>query len=89
MGPREVELAAVGCFYLTEPRGENREVLPMLPTITSPEEFGEKLRWWLNHDDERARVARAARQAIADRTFDNNCRFLLERLESQPSRRAG
>lgn len=80
MGPREVELAATGCFYLTEPRGENREVLPMVPTFTEPGEFGDKLRWWLTHDDERVEVARAARAAIAPRTFANHARQLLEAL---------
>ena len=77
MGPREVELAAVGCFYLTEERGENREVLPMLPTFVGPDDFGEKLRWWLAHDSERERVALAAQRAIADRTFVSNARDLL------------
>lgn len=77
MGPREVELAATGCFYLTEPRGENREVLPMVPTFSDPDDFGERLRWWLAHDDERAKVAAEARAAIAPRTFENHARTLL------------
>jgi spore maturation protein CgeB len=85
MGPREVELAATGCFYLAEPRGENREVLPMVPTFDGPGDFADKLRWYLSHDDERDRVAAAAQAAIADRTFDNNARFLLERVEALPA----
>lgn len=80
MGPREVELAACGTFFLTEERGENREVLPMVPTFTGPEDFEDQLRWYLAHDTERERVAQAARAAIADRTFDNNCKFLLGKL---------
>jgi len=80
MGPREVELAAVGTFYLTEERGENREVLPMVPVFDGPDDFGEQLRWWLAHDTERERVADEAQRAVADRTFTKHARGLLERF---------
>lgn len=80
MGPREVELAAVGTFYLTEARGENRDVLPMVPTFEGPDDFAERLRWYLAHDDERERIAAAAQAAIAERTFANNARALLSLL---------
>ncbi len=80
MGPREVELAATGTFYLTEERGENREVLPMIPTFDGPGDFGDKLRWWLAHDKEREQVAEKAQAAIEDRTFINHARQVLERL---------
>jgi hypothetical protein len=78
MGPREVELAACGTFYLTEERGENREVLPMVPTVSDPLEFSEQLRWWLAHDKERESVARRALASVADRTFLANARKLLQ-----------
>ena len=77
MGPREVELAACGTFYLTEERGENRQVLPMVPTFDGPEDFGVKLRWWLDHPDAAADVATRARAAVAGRTFANHARRLL------------
>jgi spore maturation protein CgeB len=80
MSPREVELAAVGCFYLTESRGENRDVLPMVPTFCGPDDFGSKLRYYLARDSVREQVAAEAREAIADRTFVNNAKRLLERL---------
>jgi spore maturation protein CgeB len=80
MSPREVELAAVGCFYLTESRGENRDVLPMVPTFCGPDDFGSKLRYYLARDSVRDQVAAEAREAIADRTFVNNAQALLERL---------
>ena len=78
MGPREVELAACGTFFLTEPRAENREVLPMVPTVSGPDDFAEQLRWWLDHDTERQAVADQAREAVADRTFLNSARKLLQ-----------
>lgn len=77
MGPREVELAACGTFYLTQERGENREVLPMVPTFDGPDDFGDKLRWWLDHPDAAAKVAHEARAAVADRTFLSHCHRLL------------
>lgn len=81
MGPREVELAATGTFFLTEMRRENRAVLPMVPVFDGPGELGEQLRWWLAHPDERQAVADAARGAIADRTFVANARSLLAALD--------
>lgn len=80
MGPREVELAACGAFFLRQPRGEGDEVFPMLPTFTGPEEFEDRLRWWLDHPTERHGAALLAREAIADRTFTNAAADLLRRL---------
>jgi spore maturation protein CgeB len=81
MGPREVEQAACGLFYLRDPRAEGDSVLDMLPTFSSPEEAGDQIRWWLAHDSEREQAAYKAREAIADRTFTSNAKRLLELLE--------
>jgi hypothetical protein len=81
VGPREVELAAVGAFFLRDPRPEGDELLPMLPTFTSPAEASEQLRWWLAHPQQREEAAEQARAAVADRTFDNHARRLLRLLE--------
>jgi spore maturation protein CgeB len=78
MGPREVELAATGTFFLTQQRGENAEVLPMVPTFDGPDDLGDKVRWWLAHPDQRADVAAKAREAVADRTFVANAGRLLQ-----------
>lgn len=80
MGPREVELAACGTFFLREARGESDEVLSMLPTFSDPDDFTDKLRWWLCHDTERQAAADAARAAVADRTFQANAARLLTLL---------
>ncbi len=84
MGPREVELAAVGCMFVTQPRGENREVLPMVPAFDTPGELGDLVRYYLAHDAEREQIARAAREAITDRTFKNAAARLLHTLERLP-----
>lgn len=78
MGPREVELAASGTFFLTEPRGENREVLPMVPLAGDADGFGERLRWWLDHPAARERVILRARAAVHDWTFANRAAQFLE-----------
>jgi hypothetical protein len=80
MGPREVELAACGTFYLRDPRPESDELLPMLPAITTPGEFGEQVRWWAAHDTVRETAAAGARAAVADRTFTNHAARLLRLL---------
>ena len=80
MGPREVEMAACGLFYSTEARGENREILPMLPTFTEPAELADQVRWYLDHPDLREILARKARAAITGRTFAANAAALLQHL---------
>jgi spore maturation protein CgeB len=81
MGPREVELAACGSFFLREPRGEGDELFPMLPTFSTPAEFESQLRWWLAHPEERNTAATQAREAIADRTFTDTAARLLGLVE--------
>ena len=80
MGPREVELAACGTFFMREPRPEGDDLLWMLPTFTDPGDFETQLRWWLDHDDARTDAARKAREAVADRTFKKNTAAALELL---------
>ena len=82
MGPREVELAATGTFFLRDPRPESDEVLGMLPSFSSPAEASDQLRWWLGHEGERNKVTALAREAVANRTFERNARRLLERFEN-------
>jgi spore maturation protein CgeB len=83
MGPREVEMAACGLFFLRDPRGEGDELLPTLPTFRGPGEASDLLRWWLGHERLRQDAAEAARIAVADRTFDNHARQLMRLLETK------
>lgn len=80
MGPREVEMAATGLPFLRDPRGEGDDVLHMLPTFTEPDEASELLRWWLTHESAREAAAMKAREAIAERTFENHAAKLLRLL---------
>jgi hypothetical protein len=81
IGPREIEMAATQLFFLRDKRPEGDELFPMLPTFDGPEDAGEKLRWWLAHDSQREKAAAAARAAVADRTFENHARRLLQLLD--------
>jgi hypothetical protein len=78
MGPREVEMAACGLFFLRDPRPESDEVFPMLPSFDGPEDAAEKLRWWLTRDGLRDKRAAQAREAIEGRTFEANAKRFLE-----------
>jgi hypothetical protein len=80
-GPREIELAATRTFFLREPRAEGDRLFPFLPTFTEPAEFGELLRYYLKHDEQREDAARRAQEAIADRTFDAHARRLMQLLD--------
>jgi len=81
MGPREIEMAACGLFFLREPRGEGDEVLSMLPKIYSPEDASEKLHWYLERENQRVSIAARARSAIAEWTFQNRAIELMKLLE--------
>lgn len=83
MGPREVEMAACGLFFLRDPRPEGDEVLDMLPTFHGPEEASDLIRYYLAHDTEREALASKARAAIQDRTFTQHAARLLSLF--QPS----
>lgn len=83
VGPREIEMAAIGCFFLRDHRPEGDELLPMLPTFTGPEQASDLLRWWLAHPDQRHTAALKAGEAIADRTFDNAAARLLRLLDEE------
>jgi hypothetical protein len=81
-GPREVEQAQCGLFYLRDPRAEGDELFKgILPTFDGPEDASEQLRWWLANGRLREKRAAQAREVTADRTFISSARRLLKRLE--------
>lgn len=80
IGPREVEMAACGMFFVRDPRQEGDDVWPMLPTFESPAEAADLIRWFARHDVQRQVLADQAREAIADRTFTHRARQLLKLL---------
>ena len=83
VGPRELEMAACGMFFLRDPRPEGDSLFHMLPVFSSPEEASWLLRYWLDHPEERHKAAQQACEAIQDRTFTQNARSLLRLLEKK------
>lgn len=83
VGIREVELAAVGAFFLRDPRPEGDELFPSLPTFGGPVEASEHLRWYLANPSAREDAATKAREAIQDRTYDNAAAALLRLMEGK------
>lgn len=83
VGPREIEMAAIGAFFLRDPRPEGDELFPMLPVFHSPEQASDQLRWWLHHPGMRETAAIKAREAVADRTFDHAAARLLRLLDKE------
>jgi spore maturation protein CgeB len=82
MGPREIEMAACGLFFLRDPRPESDLMFDgILPKFHSPAEAEETLRWWLKHDSAREEMADKARAAIADWTFDNRAAEAAKLME--------
>jgi hypothetical protein len=81
IGPREIEMAACGLWFARDGRPESDQLFPMLPAFTDAREAGELIRWALIADGQREKAAAAAREAIADRTFENNARKLLAMLD--------
>lgn len=81
MGPREVELAAIGVPFLREPRPEGDHLLPFLPTFTTPEEFTGLMRWHLAHPEQTAALGVRAQAAVHQRTFANSAQRMLRQLD--------
>jgi hypothetical protein len=81
MGPREVEMASCGMFFLRDRRTEGDGVLSMLPVFACPKEATEQLHWWMDRPVQRRDLALQARLAVKDRTFTNHAKILLGALE--------
>jgi spore maturation protein CgeB len=81
MGPREVEMAACGLFFLRDPRGEGDEILHMLPRFHGPSDAADLVRFYLHRPRLRGDLAAQARAAVADRTFTQHTRHVLRLLD--------
>ena len=81
VGPREIEMAACGGYFVRDSRPEGDALFPSLPVFRSAEEAGELVRWALAHPQARADAAAKAQEAVQDRTFDNAAARLLRLIE--------
>lgn len=65
LNPRSYELAATGCFHISDRRPEVGEVFgDLVPTFDTAEELTQLLRHWLGADAERARRAALLPEAV-------------------------
>lgn len=70
LNPRALELAAAGCFTVSDDRAEVREVFgTLVPTFRDARELEETVRAWLSDDAGRERVSMRLPTAIAGHTF--------------------
>jgi hypothetical protein len=82
MNPRCYELAATGCFYLSDARAEVSEKFGgCVPTFRDAQELQGLIRYYLRHDDDRRQIAAALPAYVAGDTFDARVSAMLTVLE--------
>lgn len=84
VNPRTFELAAMGAFQLVDKRSLMKELFAEdeLATFESPEEFYQKIDYFLEHPEEREKYALKARQrTLENHTYQQRMRTLLEYME--------
>lgn len=70
MNPRAYELAATGCFTISQKRAEVEEIFgPLVPTFETPQELEALIRKWLADDEGRERVRAALPGIIEGHTW--------------------
>lgn len=70
LNPRAYELAATGCFTISDYRAEVPEVFgDLVPTFSSPSELRLLINRWLADESGRARVRAALPNAVVDHTW--------------------
>lgn len=82
MNPRCYELAATGCFFVSDKRAELCEVFgDAVPTFDGPADLQAQILYWLAHDDERRARAALLPEFVAGQTFDARAQEILTVLE--------
>jgi len=81
LNPRIFEIAACGAFQITDSRAELPALLEVgkeIETFSSLSELREKIDYYLTHEKERERIAKAGmRKVLAEHTFDNRIEDML------------
>jgi len=81
LGPRAFEIAASGAFQLSDHRDELVDVFgASVPVFRTVEELGDLIRHFLEHDDERRRLAEYSRERVRKCTFDDRAAKIVKEL---------
>jgi spore maturation protein CgeB len=80
LNPRAYELAACGVFQITDDRNDGSTLSRMLVRFTSAEDLGQKIRFYLEHEDARQTNVDVCQQLVQAETFDARVRTLTAAL---------
>lgn len=81
MNPRCYELAAAGCFFITDWRAEIDDIFgDLVPTFRTAGEAEDLIYYYLEHDEERKAIAAELPALVQFETFDERITDLLDAL---------
>lgn len=81
ISPRVIEAAAVGAFMITEWRPEVEELFgDLMPTFRTAEEAERLIRYYLEHEDERAEMAARLPAVVAGYSYTDRARTIMNML---------
>lgn len=82
LSPRIYEILAGGGFLLTDRRAEMEELFPGgSATFKDAKDCADKIFYYLEHEDERAKIARKGKERINQHTYINRVKRMLEIAE--------
>jgi spore maturation protein CgeB len=81
LNPRAYELAACGCFYISDDRMEVRELFgEHVPTFSTPSHLERQIRFWLEKDEERRMIAEQLPAKVSGHTWLERAGQVVENL---------
>lgn len=88
LNPRCYELAATGCYFVSDARAEARDVFgDALQTFSSPQECEARIRQALANDAERERRAKRCQEAVQAHTWAHRAPIVLSAVETCEAQR--
>jgi spore maturation protein CgeB len=81
LNPRAYELAASGCFQLSDDRRELHEVFgDAVPTFSDSRHLEKHIRWFLDRETDRRALAARAQRAVEPHTYEARAAVLVSEL---------
>jgi spore maturation protein CgeB len=82
LNPRAYELAACGCFYISDDRAEVTEIFNgSVPTFKDAAEMESSIRYWLEHEEERKKVAARLPSVVQAHNWRTRAEQMMKDLE--------